>query len=87
MVAGKALSCIFPETSENIPFEEKRARCRHCRLEACHLAGMKPEYVTLEKKPSLLNFSNDTLNTQQENLLNTCKTFWKYVIFSFLKFN
>ena len=83
VVAGKALSCIFPETSENIPFEEKRARCRHCRLEACHLAGMKPEYVTLEKKPSLLNFSNDTLNTQQENLLNTCKTFWKYVIFSF----
>lgn len=75
VVAGRQLSCIFPMLDNSVPFDERRTRCRHCRLEACHLAGMKPQYVTLEKKPSLMNFS-DTLNPQQENILNICQSFW-----------
>jgi hypothetical protein len=75
VVAGKDLVCIFPSQDHNMSPDEKRSRCRHCRLEACHAAGMKPQYVTLEKKPSLMNFS-DTLNPQQENMLNICQSFW-----------
>ena len=68
-------SCVFTIIDE-VGEMERRSRCRHCRFVACEAAGMKPKYVTLDKKPTLMNFSR-TLNTQQETMLNLCCSFWR----------
>ena len=58
---------------------ERRTRCRHCRLKACEFAGMKPQYVTLDKKPTLLSVS-DQINTQQATVNSYCQTFWEFYL-------